>query len=193
MPEGPEVELEEVHHAVHHEAEHGGSLVRWIALTTAVLAALAAVASLAAGQRVNSALMLKTESTRLQAQASDLWAYYQAKGIKAAVQEAQRATWMAARATPPPEIDRKVKQYEDEQTEIKQEAEAKEKERDALSREADQMLEQHHGFADAVALFQVAIALGAVAALTRLRLVWFGSLALGLGGLAMFVYTHMQR
>lgn len=193
MPEGPEVELEEVHHTVHHEAEHGGGrLVRWIALTTAVLAALAAVASLAAGHRVNAALMLKTESTRLQAQASDLWAYYQAKSIKAALQEAQRATWLAARATPPPEIDRKVKQYEDEQAEIKKEAEAKEKERDARSHEADVLLEQHHGFADAVALFQVAIALGAVAALTRMRLVWFTSLALGLGGLAMLVYTHMQ-
>ena len=191
MPEGPEVELEDVHHTVHHEAEHGGGLVRWIALTTAVLAAFASVASLAAGHRVNDALVLKTESTRLQAQASDLWAYYQAKGIKAAVQEAQRATWLAARATPPPEIDRTVKRYEEEQAEIKKDAEAKEKERDARSHEADELLEQHHGFAIAVALFQVAIALGAVAALTRMRLLWFGSLALGLGGLAAFVIAHM--
>jgi len=192
MPEAPEVELEHVHHAVHHEAEHGGSLVRWIALTTAALAALAALASLAAGHRVNRALVLKTESTRLQAQASDLWAYYQAKSIKAAVQEAQRASWLAVKATPPPEIDAKMKRYEEEQAEIKKEAEAKEKERDALWREGDQLLEQHHGFADAVALFQVAIALGAVAALTRLRLVWLGSLALGIGGIALFALAHMH-
>jgi hypothetical protein len=33
-----------------------------------------------------------------------------------------------------------------------------------------------------VALFQVSIALGAVAALTRLRLVWLGSAFLGLAG-----------
>ena len=193
MPEGPEVELEHVHHAVHHEAEHDGApLVRWIALTTAVLAAFAAMASLAAGHTVNHALVLKTESTRLQAQASDLWSYYQAKSIKAAVQEGQRATWLAAKATPPAEIEQKVKQYEDEQAEIKKEAEAKEKERDARSREADELLHQHHRFADAVALFQVAIALGAVAALTRLRLVWFGSLALGLGGLTLLALAQMR-
>jgi hypothetical protein len=38
-----------------------------------------------------------------------------------------------------------------------------------------------------VALFQVSIALGAVAALTRLKLVWLGSLALGAGGLISLV------
>ena len=44
------------------------------------------------------------------------------------------------------------------------------------------MLEQHHRFADSVALFQVAIALGAVSALTRQRLVWGASGLLGLAG-----------
>jgi hypothetical protein len=34
-----------------------------------------------------------------------------------------------------------------------------------------------------VALFQVSIALGAVAALTRLKLVWIGSVAVGLAGI----------
>jgi hypothetical protein len=50
-------------------------------------------------------------------------------------------------------------------------------------------LHQHHRFADSVALFQVAIALGAVAALTRMRLVWFGSLLVGLIGAVLFLLT----
>jgi hypothetical protein len=45
------------------------------------------------------------------------------------------------------------------------------------------LLHAHHRFAVAVALFQVSIALGAVAALTRNKLVWRGSLAVGLAGL----------
>ena len=103
MPEEPEVELENVHHAIHHEAEHvGGSFLMWIALTTSVLAALAAIASLEAGHTVNEALVLKTEATRLQAEASNQWAYYEAKSVKSAVQEAQRAAWLAAGRTPPP-------------------------------------------------------------------------------------------
>jgi len=55
------------------------------------------------------------------------------------------------------------------------------------SREADHLLEQHHSFANSVALFQVAIALGAVAALTRIRPVWYGSMLMGLAGIAYLV------
>jgi hypothetical protein len=193
MPEGPEVELENVHETIHHEAEHaGGPLLRWIALTTSLLAALAAVASLQAGHTVNEALLLKTEDTRLQAEASDQWAYFQEKGIKSAVQEVQRAVWVAGHQTPPPSIDAKVAQYAKDQEDIKKEAEAKEKERDARALEADGLLAKHHLFADAVALFQVAIALGAVSALTRLRLVWLGSMALGLVGVVLFVMANLR-
>ena len=148
MPEAPEIDTDKMREMIDQEIERdGGRLLRGIALTTAILAALAAIASLQAGATVNEALVLKTEATRLQAEASDQWAFYQAKGIKA--------------------------------------AETKERERDAKSKEADALLERHHKFANAVALFQVAIALGAVAALTRLRLVWIGSILLGLAGLVL--------
>ena len=95
MPEGPEIETEKLHDAIKEELEReGGSFLRQISLTTAILAVLAALASLRAGATVNEALLLKTEATRLQSEASDQWAYYQAKGIKAAVQEASRAPWL---------------------------------------------------------------------------------------------------
>ena len=64
---------------------------------------------------------------------------------------------------------------------IKKKAEDTERERDEKTREAERLLTRHHVFANAVALFQVSIALGAVAALTRNRTVWYGSLAVGLG------------
>lgn len=41
------------------------------------------------------------------------------------------------------------------------------------------MLSQHEIYAAAVALLQIAIALGAISALTRYRLVWHGSVGLG--------------
>jgi glucan-binding YG repeat protein len=193
MPEEPEVETEKLHEMVHEEVEHqGGSFLRQIALTTAVLAAFAAVASLQAGDTVNEALVLKTEATRLQAEASDQWAYYQAKGVKAAVQDAAAAAWRAGAKEPPPELAAKAKKYEDEQTEIQQAAREKEKERDAKSFEADVLLKHHHGYARAVTLFQIAIALGAVAALTRVRGVWFASLATGLIGVGLFFATYYR-
>ena len=190
MPEGPEVETEQLHETIQEELEHeGGKFLKRIALTTAILAAFGAVAALRAGATVNEALVLKTEATRLQAEASDQWAYYQAKGIKAAVAEASRTSWLAIAKEPPAEYAEKQKRYTQEQAEIQKKARDLEKERDAKSAEADHLLHRHHGFADAVALFQVAIALGAVAALTRSRPVWLGSLLLGAGGIVLFAVT----
>jgi hypothetical protein len=54
-------------------------------------------------------------------------------------------------------------------------------------------MHQHHRVANSVALFQVAIALGAVAALTRVRLVWYGSMAVGVCGAALFLTTVLCR
>jgi hypothetical protein len=193
MPEAPEVETEKLHEAIHEELEkEGGRFLRAVALSTAVLAALAAVAALEAGATVNEALVLKTEATRLQAEASDQWAYYQAKGVKAAVQEATRASWLAAGKAAPADHSERLARYAAEQEAIAGAAREKEAERDARSREADHLLHQHHRFASAVAFFQVAIALGAVAALTRARLVWLGSLLVGAAGLAVAAWALLR-
>jgi hypothetical protein len=190
MPEGPEVETEGLQEQIKEELEHeGGSLLKRIALSTALFAALAAIAALKAGATVNEALVLKTEATRLQAEASDQWAYYQAKGIKAAVAEASRTAWLAIAREPPAEYARKHERYLDEQKEIDKKAREKEKERDEKSKEADELLHHHHGFANTVALFQVAIALGAVAALTKSRPVWGASLLLGVAATVLFFVT----
>ena len=186
MPEEAEVPTEKLHEAIHEELEHeGGRFLKQIALTTALLAACAAVASLLAGATVNEALVLKTEATRLQAQASDQWAYYQAKGIKSAVAEASRTSWLAIGKEPPAAYAETEARYGREQDEIKKTAGEKERQRDEKEREADELLHRHHGYADAVALFQVSIALGAVAALTRIRLVWLGSGVVGIAGIVM--------
>lgn len=194
MPEGPEIETERLTEAIHEEVEReGGGFLRTIALSTALFAAIAAIAALRAGATVNEALVLKTEATRLQAEASDQWAYYQAKGIKAAVAEASRTAWLAIGKEAPAEYGANEKRYKGEQAEIQQKAKEKEKERDQKSAEADHLLHRHHGFANAVALFQVSIALGAVAALTRNRPVWFASLLLGAGATVLFVITWLAR
>ena len=193
MPEEAEIELDKLRETIDEEIDRsGGRLLRWISLSTALLAALAAVASLRAGATVNEALLLKTEATQLQAEASDTWAFYQAKGIKAAIVRADADGWSVAGRTPPPQLASSVTRYGVEQDSLRKVAEAKEHERDVHNRQADQLLEQHHGYAYAVAFFQIAIALGAVAALTRVRLVWLASLALGAAGLTLFA-TRILR
>jgi len=192
MPEGPEVENAELREELEEEKEterQGDSLLKAIALTTALFAALAAVAALMAGGTVNEALVLKTEATQLQNQASDQWTAYQAKGIKSAIQAAIAATWAASGKSVPPELAGEQNRYATEQKEIAMVAKEKEAERDRKSDEAAHLLHQHHRFANGVALFQVAIALAAIAALTRTRVIWLVSVAVGLGGATLFVIT----
>jgi hypothetical protein len=190
MPEGAEIDTDQLQETIHEPPTD--SLLRNIALTTALLAAFGAVAALQAGGTVNEALVLKTEAGRLQSEASDQWAYYQAKGIKATVQESTRASWIAAGKPVPSQLDQSVQRYAAEQKEIEHAAREKEHERDDKSSEADRLLARHHRFATSVALLQVGIALGAVAALTRQRAIWAASGLLGATGAALFLVTLLR-
>ncbi|HEY2434928.1 MAG TPA: DUF4337 family protein [Vicinamibacterales bacterium] len=190
MPEEAEIDTDTVREHLHHAAP--SPLLRRVALTTALLAALGAVSSLRAGDTVNEALVLKTEAGRLQAEASDQWAYYQAKGIKAQVQASAASAYEAAGKSVPPAVAAAVAKYAEDQKEIEHAAREKEHERDEASAQADQLLQRHRRFANSVAFIQVAIALGAVAALTQQRSVWFASLALGLAGLGLFAITALR-
>jgi hypothetical protein len=194
VPESPEIDTDRLHEQIQEEVERdAGASLKAIALTTALFAALAAVAALRAAGTVNEALGLKADATRLQAEASDQWAAYQAKGIKSAIQAASESAWIALGKNPPRFFGDEQQRYAREQAELAQVARQKERARDRASAEADHLMHQHHRFADSVALLQVAIALAAVAALTRVRLVWFGSIIIGLGGTSLFLLTALQR
>ena len=160
--EEAEVPLEHLHEQIHHHAEHGGEAwISWVALSTAILAVLAAIAGLLSGMHANEAMMSQIQS-------SNQWAYYQAKSIKASLLDAK--TTLAETAT---EKDReKAAQYQEEQTEIKAEAEHKEA-------EAKSNFHKHEIFARGVTMFQIAIAIAAITALTKRRPFWFVSLAFG--------------
>ena len=193
MPETPEIDTDKLRETIDEEIDkEGGTLLRTIALTTAILAALAAVAALKAGGTANEALILKTEATRLQAEASDQWAYYQAKGLKATITEAERNAWAVLDKPAPEELSKNPERYLEDQRKSKEKAEEFEKQRDEKSAEADHLMHHHHFFAQSVALLQVSIALGAVAALTRRKPVWIASILLGFAGAAILGYAFFS-
>ena len=168
--EEAEVPLEHLHEQIHHHAEHGGApWISWVALSTAILAVLAAITGLLSGKHANEAMMS-------QIQASDQWSYFQAKSIKASVLDAKMTLTDSAT-----EKDKeKAAKYQEEQAEIKQEAEQREA-------EAKTNFHKHEVFARGVTMFQIAIAIAAVSALTRKRRFWFVSLVFGLAGLVFLV------
>ena len=86
-----------------------------------------------------------------QIESSDQWAYYQAKGIKAAVLDAK----MTLGGTPSEQDRAKAEKYQEEQGEIQKEARAKET-------EAKANFHQHETFAHGVTMFQIAIAVAAI-------------------------------
>ena len=183
MPEAIEVDTDKLRETIDAEIEKsGGRMLRITALATAILAAVTAVASLRAGSTVNEALVLESEATQLQARASDQWAYYQAKGIKGAVAANAATAFSANGRSAPDSLGALVARYAREQGEIQTEARNLEHERDAKVAEASRLLGQHHRYAYAVALLQVAIALGAVAALTRQsKVLWLALFAGAIG------------
>src|ERR1700737_3779802 len=116
--------LNEETHEKAREKRQQAPWLQWLALSTALFAVLAAIASLKSGQLANDSLLRMNEATLKQAQASDAWSYYQAKGIKQVTREAEVDVLNAARA-PADAITRvrtEVDRYKSEQEDIQKEA-----------------------------------------------------------------------
>ena len=204
MPDEIEVPLEHAQEHIEkaHEEAHGGGeaateaekaakkehegWTRFIAVVTALLAVIAAIGALRSGVLVNGALIAKNDEVGNLTRASDQWNYYQAKSIKGVVY----AT--AAQILPPGSSRQKeslaqVARYKREGEDIQRKAEALTARAEKDGKEADRDMDHHHIFAFSVSLCQIAIALSAVAALTRNRWVWYLGLACGLGGALMLL------
>ena len=185
MPDEIEVPLE--HAQEHIEKAHEGtdeegkekghdSWTRFIAVVTALLAVVAAVGALKSGLLVNEALLAKNDQVSHLTQASDQWNYYQAEGLKALI--------YTTAAKPDA---RQAAYYKAKQKELQKDAQHLADQAEENRREAKGDMDKHHIFALSVSLCQIAIALSAVAALTRNRHVWYVGLGAGLIGTAALV------
>jgi hypothetical protein len=176
--------------ATEHAREHGTAnpWMRWLGLSTAIFAVVAAIASLRAGHFANEALLHANEGTLKQSQASDEWAYYQAKGNKSVTRASAAEVLSAMHADGDAAQHAKddAEKYKKEQDEIQVEARKLEDERTKLLAESFEDLHRHQNFAYAVTSLQVAIGLSAVAALIARRGVWLFAVVVGIAGMALF-------
>lgn len=160
--------------------------LNYLALTTIIFAVCATLSTLKGGGYGSRAIMS-------QAQASDQWAYFQAKSIKGYVYELQKEKFemdlkaakgssRALHAEYEMKIDaygQKIKKYDDEKAEIRKKGEELEKIRDDAQR--------HSGAFGMAAMFlQIAILLSSIAALMKRKLFWFLGMAAGSFGLVYF-------
>jgi hypothetical protein len=187
--------MEHAHEKAHEEG-HRKPWLRWLALNTAILAVLAAVASLLSGNYANEAISKMIGATLTQAKATDQWSFYQAKGVKKALAEGELERLQEADSTKPGALVKAqahVDHYTRDQKEIQEKANGLEEQSKKLLEESDELLETHHGFAYSVTLLQVAIGLCAMAAIIeRKELFFFGS-AVGFCGLGLFIWAFIHR
>lgn len=155
-----------------------------LALTTVILAVCATLATFKGGGH-------STRAVLSQSQASDQWAYYQAKGIKGNLYEVEtmrlkRELELAPKAAIPllerslADVEKKVAKYDGEKAEIQKVA------RGFEEAKADA---QKHGaaFGLAVIFLQIGILLSSIAALLKQKPVYYVGLVVGVVGIVYFV------
>lgn len=162
--------------------------LNWLALTTVILALCATMATFKGGG-------YSTKSVLTQTQASDQWAYYQAKSIKGYLYELHRDKLqlelkaMGPTFSPGAVSDysnrietalAKISKYEEEKTEIQKKAKALEDFRTECGAHSA-------AFGMGVIFLQIAIVLSSIAALLKKKMLWYGGMAVGLIGIVHFI------
>jgi len=149
-----------------------------VSLTISILAVLVAGAALLSHRA-------HTEELLRQSQATDQWAYYQAKNIR--WHEVQSVADLLGALAPQDKEKtaavrekylKEVERYEGDKDEISDKAKELEKERDLISRRADR-------FDGGEALLEVGLVICSITLLTNRRAFWFAGMIVGALGVAM--------
>lgn len=171
-----EVPIEQSQEHINHSAMHADlnnqSMMTKAAVLSAFLAVAAAISALFSGHYANEAMIE-------QIKASNQWSYYQAKGIKSGIVQMQNEF------NPNEKLSQKIEGYKQEQEQIKEKA-------TQLEESSQHHLHLHESLAASVTLFQIAIALTAIALLTRRKYFLLVSSSFGLLGLFWMIKTFVS-
>jgi Na+/glutamate symporter len=162
-----------------HHGIGGGSFTSQIALFTAIIATVGAMFGYMGGATQANAGLYKNNAAISKTEASNQWNFYQAKSSK------QNLAELAIEIAP---AERKafyadeIKRYKAEKAEVKKDAEKLEATYKEWDKKSDDEMHQHHRWAQATTVLQIAIALAAIALLTRRRWLEWGMFVAGGAG-----------
>ena len=171
-------------HALEHQAHHEPEgMAGQLAVITAVLATVGALFSYMGGATQANAGLYKNNAAIKKTEASNQWNYYQAKSSKQSLAELAQALV----ATPEKQAfyAKEAERYKGEKAEIQKKAQELEEESKSWDEKSDAQMHEHHRWAQATTVLQVAIALAAIALLTKRRWLEWATLGLGVGGTAL--------
>jgi Domain of unknown function (DUF4337) len=174
-------------HAAAHNSGHTPRM-RLVPVSASLLAVVAAIATLLANQRATNALEAKNEAILLRTEASDTYNFFESRSIKQHIYEAISD----ANPSLPKAIRIKlttVAAHESkEKKPILEKARHLEDEAVASSKNAEHLMRVHEILETSVTLFEVAVAIVSISALTSSTfLIVFGALAAGAG---IAILTH---
>ena len=161
-----------------------------LAVMTAILATVGATFSYMAGATQADASLFKNDAAIKKTEASNQWNFYQAKSNKQNLSELGMQLVDDARK---PLFEKEAQRYAAEKAEIKLAAEKLEKESTEFDEKSEAQMHQHHRWAQATTALQIAIAMAAIALLTRRR--WLEKTVFAMSGLGLIVgalaYFHV--
>jgi hypothetical protein len=166
-------------HAVEHAAQGGGhgesdNFVSRIAVATAILSTLGAVGGYESGHTQNAALLFKNEAAIQKTSASNQWNYYQAKSNKQNLAELSVTLTSGADRE---RFKQEIERYKKEKQDIKADADKLEASAKEADKKSEMEMHVHGRWALSTTLLQVAIALSAIALLTRKTWLLYGVFA----------------
>jgi uncharacterized protein (UPF0335 family) len=180
----------ELEHAAQHAAHGENSMINQIALFTAVIATVGAIFAYMGGATQANAGLYKNNAAIKKTEASNQWNYFQAKSTKQSLAEVSRD--LAPVAADKEKYQAKIDRYEKEKKEIQAQAEKVEAEAKEWDTKSDTQMHQHHRWAQATTALQVAIALAAIALLTKKKWLEYGMFAMGAIGLGIGVAAMLH-
>jgi len=172
-------------HAVEHAAVHGGggdSLPGRIAVLSAVLATLGAIMGFQGGDTQAKAQLYKNTAAITKTKANDQWNYYQAKGVKRNL--ADFGALMATKPEYAENFKAEADRYKKEQADIKTKADALEADVEEWDKRSEEQMHEHHRWALGATAMQIAIALSAIALLSRKTWLLYGVGLVAIAGVA---------
>ena len=184
-----------VHGPHEHELEHAAQheprgMAGQLAVITAILATVGAMFSYMGGATQADAGLFKNDAAIKKTEASNQWNYYQSKSSKQNLSELAQELAPDARKT---FYQDEIKRYKTEKGEIKLAAEKLESQSKAFDDKSAEQMHQHHRWAQATTALQIAIAMAAIALLTRRKWLEYAVFAMSSVGLALgaLAYFHV--
>ena len=176
-----------VHGPHEHELEHAAAhepkgMAGQLAVATAVIATVGALFGYMGGATQANAGLHKNDAAIRKTEAANQWSFYQAKSNK------QNLSEIAADLAP---VERRTfyveeaKRYKSEKNEIMAEAKRLDEESKSFDRKSEELMHQHHRWAQATTALQISIAMAAIALLTKS--VWLEKFVFVLSGIGVVV------